>query len=266
MKSIRIITAFSFAALPFAMYVGGCSSSTTTNGGFGDGGSSGSSSGVVHPDASGSGSGSGSSSGSGSGSGSSSGSGDDGGGSSSGASDGGACPGPVSSSMISQYATVKQTLNACSSTQISGFVQACTGMTGSMSACQSWQQANMSCLACMVGNPANTGALLLDSSGMQIVDFNVPGCIALKDTTNGPACAKALTPDLYCDDYACGGCADQNTFNTCIGTVEGTGGSCAMYGGPVQTSCASDFGDAGVANTACGDISSIINVICGTGQ
>ncbi len=262
MKSIRIITAFSFAALPVAMYMGGCTSSTTTNGGFDDGGSS---SGVIHPDGSTSSSSSSGSS-SGSGSGSSSGSGDDGGGSSSGGSDGGACPGTVSSSMISQYMTVKQTLNACSSTQISGFVSACTGSGGSQSACSAFQMnsANMACMACLIGNPQNTGALLL--SGMQVVDINVPGCIALKDPTNGPACAQALTPDLFCDDFACGGCADQNSFNTCLGTVEGTGGACAMYGGPAQSSCANDFADAGVANTSCADITSIINVICGTGQ
>jgi len=121
-------------------------------------------------------------------------------------------------------------------------------------------------MQCIVGNPPSTGALLLDSTGMMIVDVNLPGCIALKDTTNGPACAQALTPDIYCDDAACGGCADNTTFQTCVGTVEGTGGACAMYGGKVQTSCPNDFGDAGVASTACADVSSIVNVVCGSGQ
>jgi hypothetical protein len=261
-KSIRIVTAFTFAALPVAMYVGGCSSSTTTTS-FDDGGSS---SGVQHPDgstsSSGSSSGSGSGSSSGSGSGSSSGSGS---GSSSGDGGSGACPAPVSGS-LPPYMTVKQALNSCTSTQISAFVMDCASMQASQQACQAWQQDmnNQTCKGCLIGNPPGTGALLFDSQ-MNPIALNVPGCIAIKDPTNGPTCAQALEPDIQCDFAACGGCANS-MFDTCVNNVEGTGGACATYGSQANNSCATDFADAGVANTACADPTSIINAICGTGM
>jgi hypothetical protein len=162
------------------------------------------------------------------------------------------------------YMTVKQQLNACTATQISGFITACLSGSGG-TACTMFQQdsANAACLGCLAAS-GNTGGLLADSSG-QFFALNQPGCIALKDTTNGSACAQALAPALFCENEACGTCADQTSYDACAQAADGSGGVCNSDAKMVQSSCAKDFGDAG-AGASCGSAGGVFNVICGTGQ
>jgi hypothetical protein len=235
----RIVTLLAFVALPMAAYGSGCSSSSST----GTSGDAGSSSGFG-----------------------------DGGGADDGGADGGACS-PVPVSNAPPYAAVKQMLNACSSAQISAFLAACAPATGyeppslwppSTADCNAWQtdSTNKTCLGCLAGNPPNTGALLLNSSN-QIIDENLPGCIALKDTTNGPACAMVLEPDLQCAHASCASCGDQTSFDTCRQATLGSGGPCNSEANSVKKSLCYKVGP---ATMSCASTQQVINVICGAGQ
>jgi hypothetical protein len=113
----------------------------------------------------------------------------------------------------------------------------------------------------LVGNPANTGALLLNSSN-QLIDDNMPGCIALKDPTNGPACAMALEPDIQCEHASCASCGDPTSFDTCRQATLGAGGPCNSEANGVKTACFKES----AASTSCASMQDVINVICGAGQ
>jgi hypothetical protein len=97
--------------------------------------------------------------------------------------------------------------------------------------------------------------------------FNVSGCIALLDKTDGTACAQALAPLLECDDAACSTCftasPDETLVDECYTTAES--GACSSYVGSANSLCASDFADGGVANTSCQDPTTVVNLFCGTG-
>jgi hypothetical protein len=235
-SSIRI--ASSFAALPFLIWAGGCSSQNNTTGG-----------GVTSPDG---------------GSGSHVGPGDGGG-----AGDGGACmpPASVPAADAPSYVAVQQVPNACTPAQIQAFLSACLG--GSRSSCNSWLQdsSNDKCLGCLAPQqPQNGGGLLFGPSGTDVIGTNLPGCIALADASNGSTCAQALEPALQCDAFACGGsCADQASYEGCAQAANASGGACNDYANHVKQSCASDFVDAGAAVTKCASDPDILNVICGTG-
>jgi hypothetical protein len=113
----------------------------------------------------------------------------------------------------------------------------------------------------LLGSPANTGALLLDSSN-QIIDDNQAGCIALQDPTNGPACAMALEPDVQCYHASCASCGDETGLDTCRQAALGVGGPCRGAALDVIEACPEE----GAASAACASFEDVINVICGAGQ
>jgi hypothetical protein len=190
--------------------------------------------------------------------------------------DGGPCivATSVPASEIPAYATVVAQPNACSATQISDFVTSCTGSTATPAACNSFQTsaANGACLDCLfpateAGATFNTGGVLLDSTGTSIVGVNLPGCIALADPTNGPACAAGLEPLFQCESQACGS-ADCRTSTTsvyemCLTSTE-TAACSSQYA--ASSPCAGEYEDGGAAVGACGSDTQVLNVICGAGM
>ena len=259
---------------------GGSGGGSGSGSGSSSGGGSASSSGSGSGSGGGSGGGSGSSSGSGSGSGSSSGGGSgsssgSSSGSGSGSSSGGSgpvCPTPlasVPSSDVPPFVTPVQKLGSCAPSDIAAFVTACSSATATQATCQAWftASANATCVACIEptsnGAPTNAGATLTDAAGST---FNVAGCIALTDKTNGTACAQALTPLQECADAACTDCASSTAANMqqCSATADGSGGACASYLASAQSVCTADYADGGAGNT-CQDPTYIVNLYCGTG-
>ncbi len=119
--------------------------------------------------------------------------------------DGGPClvATSVPMSQVPGYVSVHQQLNACSSTQLTTFVSACVATTAMPGPCNTFQTdtANKGCMGCLFpgtpGSPTeNSGGMLVDSTGTIIVAVNTPGCIALANPANGPACASAIEPPL----------------------------------------------------------------------
>lgn len=222
--------------------------------------------------------GTGSSSGGGIGSNSSGGLADGGSGSSSGAGqtgDGGACMPPqnVPSSSVPQYVPVMGMVNSCNAMQISGFISSCVAQGASGNGCAQWANANASCAGCIVqgtdAGATETGAILFGADGKP-VSGNVPGCIALADPANGPACAQQLEPVMQCVALACGTCNNQQTFSACEKAARASGGACGMFSSAADSPCASALGSNGVGVTKCGygtmnELSDVIDVICGTG-
>jgi hypothetical protein len=96
--------------------------------------------------------------------------------------------------------------------------------------------------------------------------FNVGGCIALTDETGGTACAQAFTPLQECDDLACSDCFTGSTNLTSLDQCESSAesGACASYATSFDSQCAADFADGGAGNT-CQNVTTILNVFCGTG-
>jgi hypothetical protein len=127
--------------------------------------------------------------------------------------------------------------------------------------------ANAGCIACMYGlidgGTVSTGGVLFDSMGVAL-DFNVPGCIALADPTNGPACAAALEPAIQCVSAACNtpACmANPSEVTSCETTAES--GACLTEVETEQSACAIDEGDGGVGTTTCSTPTGILTTICG---
>jgi hypothetical protein len=225
--------------------------------------------------------GSGSSSG-GLGSGSNGGPGDAGSSSSGGhTGDAAACvaPSSVPNSSLPAYTPVVPMMNACTSMQISGFISSCVQSGTTSNGCVSWADSNATCAGCIVQGTdaglAQTGAILFNvnpSSGAMVpVSSNVPGCIALADPTNGPACAEQLEPLMQCVAEACGfACTDQTSFSSCEQAVRASGGACGNLASAAQMPCATDMASSGVGVAKCGygtqnELQEVINVICGTG-
>jgi hypothetical protein len=160
-------------------------------------------------------------------------------------------------------------VNACSAAQISAFLTACTQPTGSSSTCTAYgmNAANTGCIACMYGatdgGTASNGGVLFDSTGTA-VEFNLPGCIALADPTNGPACAAALEPAIQCVSAACNSAAcmaNSSEVPACETTAES--GACLTEVQTEQSACAVDEGDGGVGTTTCSTPTGILTTICG---
>lgn len=189
--------------------------------------------------------------------------------------DGGPClvATSVPASQVPGYATVNQQLDACSSTQIGGFVSNCASSGATPGACTAFQtaSANTGCVACLFpgnhGGTQNTGGVLLDATGTIIVGVNTPGCIALADPTNGPACAAALEPLFQCEVAACGSAdcrtATASVYQTCETMSES--GACASEYAASTAKCTREYTDAGAAITACATTAQVLDRICGSG-
>lgn len=182
-------------------------------------------------------------------------------------------PSSVPSGSLPAYVAVVPMMNACSSTQITGFVSSCVATGADADGCVSWANSNPTCAGCIVqgtdAGETQTGAVLFNAAGRP-AGSNVPGCIALEDSTNGPACAAQLEPLMQCVAYACESCPDQTSFTDCDNAVSGNGGLCGDLASSAQMPCANDLGQNGVAATKCGygspsELTAVINVICGSG-
>jgi hypothetical protein len=167
--------------------------------------------------------------------------------------------------MIPAYAAPAKT-SACSMAQVTGFLMACTGTTGSQSACSTFTgtAANMTCVGCLIPTAKNTGALLDDSTGAPW-GLNAGGCVALADPSNGPGCAMALDPLFQCEHAACNSTACQGTDTTACQNAADMG-ACSTQLMAANTACAADFSDGGAGTTTCGTAAGVITEICGNGM
>lgn len=237
----------------------GCGTNASSN----QGGTTSSSGGSSFPSSSSSGAGNEASSGSSSGS------------SSGGSSDAGMCtpPSSVPNTSLPTYAPVVQMTNACTSMQISGFLSSCVAQGASGSGCSSWASSNGTCAACVVqgteAGATETGAILFNANGNP-VSANVPGCIALEDSSGGPMCAAVLEPLMQCVALACASCTSQSAFSACEAATKASNGACGTYASAAQSPCANYVGTNGVGVTKCGygtgnELADVLNVVCGAG-
>jgi hypothetical protein len=259
MKNRLFTTSILVAATAAAGFLG-CSSNSGSDSSVG----SGSGSGSVGSGSSGSGGASSTGSGSSSGAGQTA--------------DAAACvPADVPNGNVPPYVAVVGMAKSCDMTQISGFISSCVTSGATSNGCEQWANANSTCAACIVqgtdAGPAETGAILFDtnSSGMESpASANVPGCIAIADPTNGPACATQLEPLMQCVALACPMCADQTSFSNCEKAARASNGTCGGYSSMADSPCSADMASSGVAVTQCGygtdnELVDVINVICGSG-
>jgi hypothetical protein len=101
---------------------------------------------------------------------------------------------------------------------------------------------------------------------MNFIGSNIPGCIALTDSSNGSACAAELEPLIQCEAVACSraecSMASQAVYDNCLS--ESQMGACAEESNH-SAACATDYSDGGVGRTSCSATEGVFNVICGTG-
>ena len=239
---------------------------------------------------------SGSSSGSSS-SGSSSGSGDDSGGDD--GSTAAACPATAAIPTLPTFTAPTKGQAKCQATDIQGFIAACLATGATNTTCNTWFTANSAlasadggggtaCGNCLFDpNNPDVGGLYWSPTAGQSIGFapNYGGCIALVDTTNGPACAAALDNFNFCDEWFCGDCASSATTTSCESGQNAAGAACGAYsatyqgdGGTGSSPCDTDLADGGIGNTTCSpstvnndttgvdDFGFIANLICGDGS
>jgi hypothetical protein len=169
---------------------------------------------------------------------------------------------------------VVQQKGACSGTDISGYITACESMNSTNQGCQTWfNGAPAACVNCLVpatdaGKATNAGGLLTDFSGMYNLGGNGPGCVALVDPTNGPACAAKYEPWIQClANSGCYTCTTQASFQSCGATIVGNGGACNAEYTAFRSACSTDLADGGAFNGgACSDDTQALSVICGNGS
>jgi hypothetical protein len=167
--------------------------------------------------------------------------------------------------MIPAYAAPAKA-SACSMAQLSSFLTACTGTSGSQTACGAFQMAtaNKTCMGCMLPMTANTGGLLVDSSGLPF-GLNVGGCVALADPSNGAGCAMALSALFQCEHAACNSTACQGTDTSACQNAADMG-ACSSQLSAANTACQADFSDGGVGTTTCSTALGALTEICGNGM
>jgi hypothetical protein len=155
--------------------------------------------------------------------------------------------------------------------QISQYLTACLGPSSTNQTCTAFVNASTSNLTCYqcIAPQADGGAQLATGGfvpvpGTTYVTTNTPGCIAILDPTNGPACAQAYEPLVMCELAACtsGTCPTDQTCQP-----RARAGACSTEFADAQTKCAADLTDGG-AGAPCLNYTDtqILNVICGTGM
>jgi hypothetical protein len=173
----------------------------------------------------------------------------------------------------------------CSEADVSAFVAAC-GDLGTQSSCAAWQQLNTAgpdggggtaCGNCILDR-ANTGASFVSQAipgQWRFFGPNYGACIQILDPVSGGACAPDYDALEDCDDVQCSGCAYW-AYSACAADANHVGtpytGACAKQGLDVESACAPDFVDGGVANAcmpgmglnADPDWRFIIPLICGS--
>jgi hypothetical protein len=115
-------------------------------------------------------------------------------------------PGDVSTFMPPAYKNAKKVAGACTQQFITSFYNDCLAPNATMTTCAPWgssgDAAHKACAACIITaeSAAQYGALI-EHKGT--VSVNIPGCMELKDTAGGLACAKSYQASEECDDAAC---------------------------------------------------------------
>ena len=171
---------------------------------------------------------------------------------------------------------------ACLAADITSFINAC-GDSGSATACDTWQTNNVpgedggggtACGACIFKADNSGGSFVsVTPGGNGFFGANFGGCIQLLDPTNGPTCQPAYDAISDCEVSECGDCADATTYATCASAVDAS--VCSTQSAAVQTACAADFADGGVAQqcdpgaatnppTSNPTFQLVMSLICGT--
>jgi len=177
----------------------------------------------------------------------------------------------VPASGISAYVPVVRQANACSASDLSSFLASCRSGTATQAACSSLLlgTAFAGCAGCLFPTTTNAGALLFDATGKHLVGTNQPGCLALADPTNGPACAAVLEPWEQCTYAACSSAAclaSQTDYNACTTAADDPGGACySRLAAAHNAACEADMASGGVLSARCNTDAEVLNAICGTG-
>ncbi len=182
----------------------------------------------------------------------------------------------VPSNEIPPYVAVQPALDTCSANQITAgggpasFIDSCLSTTATQATCLAWRNAstNATCVGCLfrsndAGTLVSSGGLLFDYTG-SLIGANIAGCIALADSSGGPACASGLAPVIECEVAACAACSIgmQTEYGDCLSLSQM--GACASESSS-STACLADYADGGVGRTVCSTPEGALNVICGTG-
>lgn len=175
------------------------------------------------------------------------------------AADASACA-PMALASPPTYKPPRAPTTACTRPQIDAFVAGCLTSPTAVS-CQTFQQANGGCYACLDSTSADpTRGPVVYYADRGFVSVNVSGCfgIVLGDTSaDGCGAADELLRD--CDEAACEtSCkvgkanSDLKAFAACKTAAEKTGGPCASYVPADSTKCQGIIADASAVSVCYG--------------
>ncbi len=169
-------------------------------------------------------------------------------------------------------------LNACTQQEMADFVTACFSSTATQQTCNAWQMSVSDagpCVSCVLTLQSSSawGAFVCTSS---TCTTNIGGCVDLvlgevsqeKKAGGSGSCGDLVNAAYGCQFYACDTCSTPD-FDTCVQSASAN--ECSSYETPITSPsgpCPLTM-DAGPiakcfpqANT---DITSFLNVFCGTG-
>jgi hypothetical protein len=175
---------------------------------------------------------------------------------------------------------------ACSSGQMSSFATACVGPNATAVTCLNWQTSNAdagNCVNCVftMQSSANWGPVVCTPSSCT---FNNGGCLDLelsqvtneKNAGGNGSCGDLLSASYGCQNYACGTCGNSifsADFQTCDNSA--VANECKSYVTALTNASqcaiitAADASPPAKVNNCFPvvytDMSSLLNVFCGTG-
>ncbi|HSQ62582.1 MAG TPA: hypothetical protein VLM85_05190 [Polyangiaceae bacterium] len=178
--------------------------------------------------------------------------------------------------------------NACSPSEISGFVTACLSASATQQTCDAWKGGEPdagACLGCVftLQSAPAWGALVCTSTALSSCSINIPGCVDLelgqvsqeKQAGGAGSCGDILGDAYGCEDYSCATCSTvggaSSDFSTCVNTAMQA--ECKAYVDKVDAApqCAAIQPDAATAKVlgcfpqSASDLASFVNVFCGSG-
>jgi hypothetical protein len=174
------------------------------------------------------------------------------------------CPTPADVSTFTAPAFTPPAVKkgACTDQQIQDLYAAC--FASNATACNSFEQNNAACAACVMTTPNAPGPLVQQSNG--IVALNVAGCVAIvTGDSSSTSCAAGVQANFDCEGAACDAqcpVVDQPSFQLyqqCTQAAEA--GGCSKY---AQAQCGLD---AGASQCAVQDFKdgffAIVPLLCG---
>ena len=135
--------------------------------------------------------------------------------------------------------------NACTSSELAGFYDACVAQDTTSAACAAFQSSDAACSQCLLSQQtdATWGPVV---AGLGKTKIDVPGCIALvQGDASATSCAQRASDALGCEAWACDGVcpvtadAGETSYEACL--QEAAIGDCHGY---VVAQC--DTADAGL--------------------